>query len=338
MTSILVQWLRSKAGGLFLEDCLKADQEAEAEAQISFWEHLVRQTGKGSATLQLLIHEQDWEGLRGKLQSMYRNFCKELNRDLLYQRVRQVLHKADSSYGYQPGDNFSWYGSTDPDAPRTDSYPSLQGEGFAPLIPSLDTNALRTTQGILLLAKSFREQLASQLGADYCISLRTLCEFIRENFDVSQIYGNDYSLRTSEPFPGDAVTAQDYEQVGAWRAEAHQFMSADNLRLASNTWFNDADLQKLAQNLARQLQEQELLLMLCLRVYCELSLAQVAKAIGYASPSGIQARLPKAYLLIAQAASLYEGLGADDLNEEKFQRFMGFLLEECKEEDCSRYS
>jgi hypothetical protein len=105
-----------------------------------------------------------------------------------------------------------------------------------------------------------------------------------------------------------------------------------------NIQFDEEELAGFAGAVAHLLERENLLLLLCLRMFCELTMAQVARILGYAGASGVDAPLRRAQALIEQACSVQEGLGRDDLDDEMFVRFTGLLLEKCKEEDCSRNS
>lgn len=152
------EWLRSPEGGRFWEECFGGENNNDADEKSSFWEHVLCQKGRGSAALHVLIVREDWDGLRRKLKSMHRLYRAEQSRDRLYQRVRQVLHDADTAYGYQAGDKFSWHGATTtPKAPQAGTYEELSEAGFTPTCPALDTDAIRTTDGLLQLAAAVKK-------------------------------------------------------------------------------------------------------------------------------------------------------------------------------------
>lgn len=333
-------WLRSHEGGQFLDRCL-GRQKTEADDKASFWEFLLLQEGRGSATLRALVEREDWEGLRRKIQSMHRLYLAEQNRDLLYQRVRQVLHAANQSFGYQAGDKYSWYGAADQTSPQAGTFEELREAGFTPTCPALNTEAIRTTEGILQLAATFREQLAAHRGRDCRIPLKTLCAFIRNFFEVSLVYEGRDSLhapRTTGPSEADERPAGERDDPRHLPNTAVLLVSADVLRSASDTWLSEDALQQIAAAVAHQLDREKLLLLLCLRMYCDLSLSQTAQALGYAGPSGVAAPFKKALAVIEEMTSLVEGLAADDLNDDMYHHFLGLLLGTCKEDDCSRYA
>lgn len=335
------EWLRGPEGGRFVERCMNRQDSDDAKENVSFWEYLLRQEGRGSAALHALIVREDWNGLERKVKSMHRLYLAEQKRDRLYQRVRQVLHDADAAYGYQPGDKFSWYGATGPAAPQAGTYDELRKAGFAPNYPVMETKAIRTADGILQLAATLREQLATHRGEDCRIPLQTLCGFIRDVFDVSQIYepGDNSPAATSPPETDegepDAVARENPRKLPTI---ADRYISSDTLRAASNAWHGEEALERLADAVACQLEREKLLLLVCLLTYCALTMAQTATALGYAGPSGVAAPYRKAQLLIKEATSLVDGMGEDDLNDDMFHHFLGLLLGACKDGDCSRYA
>lgn len=333
-------WLRSPEGGRFVERCIGQGIDGDDE-KISFWEYLRLQEGRGSATLHALVVREDWDGLARKLKSMHRLYRAEQNRDRLYQRVRQVLHDADETFGYQAGDKFSWYGALGPTAFQAGTYEELHEAGFTPACPPVDTDDIRTADGILMLAASFREQLAVHRGQDCRIPLQTLCTFIRKHFEVGQVYAQDETFQATQPRSDAGEDDRDpLARINPQNLPntADRYTSADVLRSASNAWHSDETLERLAEAVAYQLEREKLLLLVCLLTYCGLTMAQTARALGYAGPSGVAAPYRKAQAVIKEAASVLDGMGEDDLNGDMFHYFLGVLLGACKDGDCSRYA
>lgn len=338
MNDAFNDWLDSAEGEAFVLRCLGREMEDEGLRKSCL--EIFRMCGeRPRAALNALILREDWTGLQAKLQSMLRSARDEEKRDKLYERVRQVLSKAGVSCGYQPGKLHSSYGAKQTDAPVVGSWDELKSSGFAPVWPELELKDVRTTAGILELADSLQTQLRVFQGCDCRIPLRTLCGFIGARYPYGQI-------SASKEVPG-AKTSPDIEEHGSVNpeedgnrshTETSLCVSAANLRQASGLFCSDERLEEIAGTVACQLEYAELLLVVCLLMFCDLTLAQTARALGYAGPSGASARFQRAQAMIEELASLHEGLGGDDLDAELFTRFLGMLLGRCKDGDCSRYA
>lgn len=332
-------WLRSRDGGRIVERCISSGDRRVDEEKTSFWEYLLRQEGLGSITLHALVEREDWAGLERKVKSLHRLHRAEQSRDRLYQRVRQVLHDADKTFGYQAGDKFSWYGAMPQDATPVGTYEELRAAGFDPVCPVLDSDSIRSAAAILQLAASFREQLVVYHGQDRRIPIQTLCAFIRNHFDIAQLYGDSRKTHAPNARPGFEEDERSTIERGNSRNlpnTANRYTSANALRSASNDWHSEETLKRLADVVAHQLEREKLFLLVCLLTYCGLTMAQAAKALGYAGPSGVAAPYRKAQILIKETTSLFNGMGEDDLNDDMFHHFLGLLLDKCKEDDCSR--
>lgn len=338
------EWLRSQSGYVFLKRCNLLNLSDDSTDEKTFWDFLISRGGKSQVVLQDLVEREDWEGLRRKLSILHSSFIAEQGRDPLYQRVRQVLQGADKSYGYQPGRKFSWYGSIASDAEEMHSFKELLANDFAPTYPTVKTEAIKTEACILVLAASFRAQILAHCGIDYRIPLQALCDYVRHGYDVSLVYektGEKKDRKTQFSSGADATADDETSRANNENARllpntASFFFASHVLRSSTNQLYNEEALARFAGVVASQLEREQLLLVLCLRVYCDLTMAQTAKILGYAGPSGVNVPFKRAQALIKEACSLHEGLGGDDLDEEMFVHFTGLLLESCKDDDCSR--
>lgn len=331
------RWLESKDCYAILHSCLEGahrklkrpdwladsgDPDDILDEVAVFWEFLKGQDGSSLVALEALVGRQDWEGLRRKIVYMYGLYKREKSRDPLYQRVRQVLHAAGEEIGYQAGRKYSWYGANFESAPTCESYKELVAFGMKPFHPQINASSINSKEVILVLAKSFKEQVEQELGSDCRIPIRELCSFIREGYDVDIVY----------PTPGKVAEPLEYET----RDEDEEVRIKNDGIL---DWpYSEAILIELSRVLIYRIEQQNLILLFCLVRYCQLKQKDVAKALGYSGPSGIHAPLAKLDALIREFFSLHDGLSAPDANEALLQFFGKLLLDSCNDDDCSRYA
>lgn len=287
-----------------------------------FWEFLKGLEGVNQALLEAVVAQQDWEGLRRKIKFMYSLFMKEKNRDPLYQRVRQTLHTAGDELGYQPGTNHSYYGAVSDSAKTFESYSELVAIGMKPFFPSINIAQINSKDVLLELARSFKDQVDEVLGSASRIPIREFCSFIRDGYDVDLVY----------PTPGKITQRLEIctdEEEG----------EALNTHGRVHDWpYSEEALKKLSEVLVYRIEQQDLLLLFCLVRYCRLKQKEVAKALGYAGPSGIHVPLARLDALIREFFSLLEGFSGSEVDERLLLYFGKLLLDSCKDDDCSRYS
>lgn len=286
------------------------------------WRLLRTRKGGLANKLALFLVREDWVALQRYLMSIASSSLREQNRDKYYQRVRQALSDAGSSLGYQATTHQTSYGSMTQEAIAAPPYASLVDEGWKPTFPAITTDTVKKAATITKLAKIFREQLERHLGKNVRVQTRELCAYIRDGwpagteYDIkeTQIVQDDHGKPLSE---SDALTRADHSQ--------------SQILAYSQEW-----LQNFSDRIALYLDDKQLLILMCLRIYCDFTQKKVAQLLGLSGPSHVSYKMEQASNIINLFTSQEDRLSGEDLDENLYDIFLKMLLDNCKDEDCSR--
>ena len=191
-----------------------------------------------------------------------------------------------------------------------------------PYFPNINVAEINSKDVILNLARSFKDQVDGELGSASRIPIREFCSFIRDGYDVDLVY----------PTPGKVN-----QPLEIYKGEEED--ETLNTHGTVNDWpYSEKALKKLSEVLVHRIEQQNLLLLFCLVRYCRLKQKDVARALGYAGPSGIHVPLARLDALMREFFSLLDGFSSPDADEGLLLVFGKLILDSCKDDDCSRYS
>lgn len=321
---IFREWMQTKAwdllrvcaGKRFKGRHAPREWESAEEFASDMWLMLMEREGALRGRVARYVHEEDWVGLQRYMMSMTRSFLAERKRDKYYQRVRQVLSKADATLGYRVEHSHAAYGSPSGDATVVPSYAAIETEGPVLYWPEVRVDDLRSAGTILELAMVFREQLEAdgRYGAEILIPVQVLCDYIRSEWKIEY----ESEMVTAPATEGGEEQPWD-EWVGA--------MGADN----SPGLLPEEGLREMADRVALQLDDRQQLFVFCLSEYCGFKQGEIAAMLGLSGPSGVNYRLREAKKSLCFFVSLEE-----ELERDRQELFRKMLLSNCKDEDCSR--
>jgi hypothetical protein len=346
MNDMFTQWLNTPAGISVVRKIMGKNTAEMDECDTSFWEMLLRD-GKSRTVLTRLVNTQDWDGLKRKINSMYSSYKMESRRDKFYERVRQALSERPTELGYQPQRHYSYYGGDSTTCRVIPSFDELCELGFKPTYRSIEVSTLRESLTLQSLALEFLKSVNKFCKADCCIPVRTFCDYVRSGYSISHLY----PPATHSEYP-DKYVPEDQDQTidkifhgsqkDGWEGDTPG-LADYTCRISENWVYTIEQLSQLADSVAYQLEhikvkQGTLMLLLCLRIYCNLTMEIVSRALGFRSASGINAPMEKATAVIRESTSLYEGLSPDDLDPGMYNVFTGLLFDRCTEADCSQHN
>ena len=309
-------WNRSQPG---------MDEATDLAADM--WMHLRKKKENFKGKITDILVRGDKSGLQGYMKSMVHSFMLEQNRDKYYQRVRQSLSEQGSSIGYTISGLHASYGSTGEDADTILSYHDLVRQGFRPDFPKVSSKDLKKAKTILRLAEVLWKQIEEYLQIDVRIPVRELCAYIREGWPESTRYEIE-TEQISQAEGGEELSESDLLTMADLDNARRSIMSEEDLKAVTS----------MADTIALKLDDRQLLLVLCLKKYCDMPHKEIARILGLSGPSHVDYRLRKTFCALEPLLSRENGLSPEDFDQDLFDLFWKLLLNNCNDEDCYRSS
>lgn len=306
---------------------LKQGIDETADLAADLWIHLRGKKSGFKSKVADILSREDWPGLQRYMMSVTRSFVLEQNRDKYYQRVRQSLSEEKSDIGYLSSEFHASYGSTAEHAEIVLSYHDLVSRGFQPHFPKVPFEDLKKAKAIVHLATALWKQVEEYLKTNIRIPIRELCAFIREGWPEATRYGIETEQLAR--VEGDEELSESDMLTMANIDHSHDSITSEEKVNA---------MKGIADRIALKLDDQQLLLVLCLKKYCDMPHKEIARILGLSGPSHVDYWLRKAFQTLEPLLSQEDGLSPEDLDQNLFELFWKLLLDNCKDEDCYRSS